>query len=346
MADGEIALVPYGLGPIGKEILKKGIRDDAFNVLGGVDIAPDLVGKPLTAIFSEAPANALIVSDVSELSSIAQSYQQKIAVHATGSSAPTVWPQIRQLLDLGYHVVTTCEEMLYPWDRYPSLSQEINDYAKSKGLSVIGTGINPGFVMDTLPLMATTVTDQIQSVKAIRQVNVGERRVPLQKKVGIAKSEETFRELAKEGKIGHVGLEETVRMVAAGLNVHIDELTTKLEPTYADQDYELSWCQLAQGDVSGQYQKAKATTSEGRTIEMELTMALGIEQKDEMIIKGTDPVHLLIPNGIFGDTATASMIINTGKRLITQQQSGLLTMIENGLPFHSVRPFPSNKERV
>ncbi|SDI71289.1 hypothetical protein [Natribacillus halophilus] len=339
MASETIALIPYGLGPIGKEILKKGGKDEAFNVIGGVDIDPELVGESLGN-------DAFVVSDVSELSGKAKPYAQKIAFHATGSKLPSVWPQIRQLLDYGYHVVTTCEEMLYPWVRYPELSGEIDHYAKSKGLSVIGTGINPGFVMDSLPLMATAVTDQIQSVNAIRQANVGERRVPLQKKVGIGKSEDEFRQLAKEGKIGHVGLEETVRLVAAGLNVHIEQLQTSLEPTFADRDYELSWLTLKSGEVSGQSQQAKATTSENVTIEMKLTMALGVESKDEIMVRGTDPVHLIIPNGIFGDTATASMIINTGKRIVTQQKPGLLTMLEAGLPFHSVQPLQTHKEQV
>ena len=347
MTNEAIALIPYGLGPIGQEILKKGVKDEAFNVIGGVDINPDVVGRPLSSIISaDEPAEAFIVSDVSELADQANSFHNKIAFHATGSSVPAVWPQIRQLLDHGYHVVTTCEELLYPWDRYPSLSQEIDDYAKSKGLSVLGTGVNPGFVMDSLPLTATAVTDQVQAVKVIRQVNVGERRVPLQKKVGIGKSERKFRELAQAGDIGHVGLEETARLVAAGLNVSIDQLETTLEPTFAEKDHELSWLTLKSGEVSGQYQQVKAVTSEGVTIEMELTMALGVESKDEIIVNGTDPVHFLIPNGIFGDTATASMIINTGKRVITQQKTGLLTMLEAGLPFHSVELPQVKKERV
>ncbi|AXF56992.1 hypothetical protein [Salicibibacter kimchii] len=339
MTNDKIALVPYGLGPIGKEILQKGVTDEAFDVIGGVDIDPELIGKPLTSTLQgEGPKDAFVVSDISELSEKAESFPGKMAVHATGSNLPSVWPQIRQLLDHGYHVVTTCEEMLYPWNRYPSLSQEIDDYAKSKGLAVIGSGINPGFVMDSLPLTATAVTDHIHSVKAIRQANVGERRVPLQKKVGIGKSEKEFRQLAKDGKIGHVGLEETVRLVAAGLNVQIEHLETKLEPTFAGQDYELPWLTLKNGEVSGQHQTAKATTSENVTIEMELTMALGVESKDEIFVEGIDPVHVIIPNGIFGDTATASMIINTGKRILTQQKPGLLTMLDAGLPFHSVRP--------
>lgn len=346
MASDTIALVPYGLGPIGKEILKKGVADEAFHVLGGVDINPELVGKPLASTLQgEGPKDAFVVSDLSELSGMAKSFQQKIAVHATGSNVSSVWPQIRQLLDHGFHVVTTCEEMLYPWDRYPSLSDEIDQYAKSKGLSVIGSGINPGFVMDSLPLAATAVTDDIRSVKAVRQANVGERRVPLQKKVGIGKSEEEFRQLAKDEKIGHVGLEETVRLVAAGLNVQIEHLETKLEPTFAGQDYELSWLTLKNGEVSGQHQQAIASTSENVTIEMELTMALGVESKDEIFVEGTDPLHVIIPNGIFGDTATASMIINTGKRILTQQKPGLLTMLEAGLPFHSVHPIHAQVNR-
>ena len=76
----------------------------------------------------------------------------KVAIHATGSNLEKVWPQIKNLLNHGFSVVSTCEELSYPWYRYAELSKEIDDYAKNKGLFVIGTGVNPGFIMDTMTL--------------------------------------------------------------------------------------------------------------------------------------------------------------------------------------------------
>lgn len=75
-----------------------------------------------------------------------------------------------------------CEQLSFPWDRYPELAKEIDDYAKAIRLSVIGTGINPGFIMDTLVICFSTVLTTVNKIIVNRRVDVSKRRIPLQKK--------------------------------------------------------------------------------------------------------------------------------------------------------------------
>lgn len=328
----KIAVVSFGLGPIGVEILKKCSLEEHIEVVGGVDVDPQKLELPLSELVSEAPTNRHIHDNISKLQHIVSAYEHKVAVHATGSHLPSVWPQIKELLDHGFHVVSTCEELLYPWHRYPELSAEIDQYAQRKGKAVIGTGINPGFVMDTLPLVASTVTDGITRIQIKRHVDASKRRVPLQQKVGIGKTVKAFEELAKDNAIGHVGLEESLRMLAAGLGVTIQDIDASLQPVLLEQKLSLPWIDLEIGDVAGQLQKMSAVTEEGITLELELKMAAGLEAQDAIFVEGNDHVQLLIPNGIFGDTATASMIVNVGKSLAWQEQVGLVTMMDGGLP--------------
>ncbi|GAK07652.1 LOW QUALITY PROTEIN: oxidoreductase [Geomicrobium sp. JCM 19038] len=323
----KIAVVSFGLGPIGVEILKKCSLEEHIEVVGGVDVDPQKLELPLSELVSEAPTNRHIHDNISKLQHIVSAYEHKVAVHATGSHLPSVWPQIKELLDHGFHVVSTCEELLYPWHRYPELSAEIDQYAQRKGKAVIGTGINPGFVMDTLPLVASTVTDGITRIQIKRHVDASKRRVPLQQKVGIGKTVKAFEELAKDNAIGHVGLEESLRMLAAVLALRSKTLTHHYNLFYLSKNclfLGLTWkLEMSQGSFRRvQSQKKEHSNNKWQQVRL----------KTQFLSKGMIHVQLLIPNGIFGDTATASMIVNVGKSLAWQEQVGLVTMMDGGLP--------------
>ena len=318
--------VQFGLGPIGVEILKQASEVHGLSVIGAVDIDPEKVGKDIGDILGTEAKGKLVVENLNQVT--VNEEQPKIAIHATGSNLANVWPQIKSLLDHGFSVVSTCEELSYPWHRYPELAKEIDDYAKKKGLSVIGTGVNPGFIMDTMTLFLTSVTNQISNIKVSRKVDVSKRRLPLQKKVGVGMSVEQFTELAEQNKIGHVGLEESARLIAYGLGLTLSDVKNTINPQIAEKEYTLAIGELKTGQVSGQHQLVEAETTNGRKITLELIMAVDVEQEDRIILEGTERTELVIPNGIFGDTATAAMTINVAKTIANNPTPGLLTMAD------------------
>lgn len=315
-------VLSFGLGPIGMEILKQSLQSSDVNVIGAIDIDPEKVGKDIGLLVDVEKMGVTVDSSLEEFANKRNEPSKDIAIHATGSNLERVWPQVKELLDYGFSVVSTCEELSYPWERYPDLAQEIDSYAKKKNLTVLGTGVNPGFVMDTLALCLSAVTGDISRITVSRQVDVSKRRLPLQKKVGVGMKPDVFNELASENKIGHVGLEESVRLIAYGLNLQLTDVHNSIEPTVSTSDKK----------VTGLHQVSAGRTIEGKDIVLDLVMSMGIDQSDEIVIEGDETRKLIIPDGIFGDTATASIAINSSKLVHTAADHGLKTMADISLP--------------
>ncbi|WP_210365990.1 hypothetical protein [Bacillus sp. REN3] len=322
----KLDLLLFGLGPIGIQILKKSVLNHGANILGAIDIDPDKVGKDIGDLIGTRPHGISVTSGLKKRADEPKS--RKVAIHATGSNLKAVWPQIRELLDHGYSVVSTCEQLSFPWHRYPQLAKEIDQYARKKNLAVLGTGVNPGFIMDSLPVFLSSVTNEFSSINITRKVDVSKRRIPLQKKVGVGMTKDAFNQLATENKIGHVGLEESLRMVAHALGLELGSVDNMIEPVLAESKMDLALCSVEIGDVCGQHQISKGYTKDGKEVVLELTMAAGIVQEDRIVYKGEEKVELVIPNGIFGDTATAAIAINSAKALSSCEQTGLLSMVD------------------
>jgi hypothetical protein len=329
--DTPTSVIQFGLGPIGIEILRRAYLSEKISVLGAVDIDLEKAGKDIGVLLGKEEAGMEVAARVQELSLGAEEETKRVAIHATGSSLHRVWPQIRELLDEGFSVVSTCEELSYPWHRHPELSNEIDAYAKGMGLSVLGTGVNPGFVIDTLPLCLTAVTNEVLRVAVSRRVDISERRLPLQEKVGIGLDKETFERLAAEGEVGHVGLEESARLLAYGLNWEFVEVSNTIEPTISEESSSVELTSLEKGDVDGLHQTSVGKTEDGKEVKLDLTMRVGVEPRDEIVVEGEEHRRLIIPNGVFGDTATAAMAVNCAKMLVSAA-AGLLTMADVGLP--------------
>ena len=328
----ELSVLQFGLGPIGLEVVKKMKDVHHLNIIGGVDIDPVKAGRDLGELIDSRPIGAKVVPCLADLSETEKASGNKVAIHCTGSNLEKMWPQIKELLDHGFSVVSTCEELAYPWHRYPELAKEIDDFAKEKQLAVLGTGVNPGFIMDTMTLCLTGVTNTVNDILVQRKVDVSKRRVPLQKKVGIGMSAGAFTELAAKNQIGHVGLVESARLIAYGLGIELRNVTNTIKPTIAAEDLRLSSGRFKKGVVSGQHQIVKAEAVDGRTVTLELIMSAGVTQEDRIMLQGLEPLELVIPGGIFGDTATAAMAINMAKQIGSQPIEGLVTMADVPLP--------------
>lgn len=320
-----LEVVVYGLGPIGLEILKKCQETLPGKVIGAVDIDPVKIGKDIGELTGLERRGIRVVSSIKEVA--AKGNGTKIAIHATGSNLQSVWPQIKELVDHGYSVVSTCEQLSFPFHRYPELSEEIDRYAAEKGVTVIGTGVNPGYVMDTLVLSLTSVLSDISSICVTRQVDVKKRRLPLQKKVGTGMTEEEFKNLAVQDKIGHVGLEESLRLIAAGLNLELESVENSINPVVTSEPLLLPHFDIKAGEVIGLHQVSNGVTNDGKSIVLDLTMSAEVnESEDRIEIDGDMKQTLVIPGGVFGDSATASIIINTVKTVALEVKPGLQTM--------------------
>src|SRR5205823_12633279 len=192
-----------------------------------------------------------------------------VVAHCTGSFLSDVMPQLRGIVAARAAVVSTCEELSYPWTRQPDLAREIDDLARAMGVAVLGTGINPGFVMDLLPLVLSAVTDRVRAVRVTRVVDAAERRGPLQRKIGAGITPDEFERRAAGGRMGHVGLAESLSMVAAGLGWDLEACEDTLEPVLASVAVETPHTRVGPGQVAGIHPIARARAAQGQSIALE-----------------------------------------------------------------------------
>lgn len=286
-----VSVVLVGLGPIGVGIGRLLRARSDVALVGAADIDPQKTGWDLGEILEGPPLGVTVSGSVGA----ALAACPQVAVLATGSRLPAIAPQIYELIEGGCSVVSTSEELSYPWRRHPDLAAEIDRRTRARGVTVVGVGVNPGFAMDLLPIVLTAPCPSISAVRVERVVDASARRLPLQRKVGIGMTRDEFERGAASGTIGHVGLRESAEMIAAAVGWDLDGLTETIEPV------------LDGSAVRGLHQTATASMGGEVVVTYDLVMAAGAASKDEIWIAGPLPLHVLVVGGIHGDVATWSI---------------------------------------
>jgi 4-hydroxy-tetrahydrodipicolinate reductase len=251
-----------------------------------------------------------------------------VVLHTTTSFLDGVTDQLVQCARAGAHVVSSTEELSFPYERAPDAAARLHQVGRDEGVVIVGTGVNPGYAMDTMPLMATGVCTDVRAVTVERVVDAGERREPLQDKVGAGLSTEAFAEKKATGTFGHIGLRESLRMVADGLGWPLDAVEESLQPVHADAPVDTGYRQVDAGEVAGIHHSAKGIVDGTPRLSLDLKMYVGAESSyDAVNIDGTPPIDLRFRGGIFGDTATVGMLVNTAP-LAADARPGLRTMAD------------------
>jgi len=319
----KIRAIQYGIGPIGASIVKLLREKEVIDIVGAIDTDPAKVGRDLGEVVgaSDAPWGIRVSGDSKGV--LEQSVD--VVMHTTSSSLAKVMDQLLACLDVGSCVVSTCEELSYPYRAHPELATKLDNAAKEAGVALVGTGINPGFVMDKLVVTLAAVSQRIEHAKALRVVDASKRRLPLQKKIGAGMSVEDFRAKVKEGVIKHVGLPESVAMVADSLGLRVDEITETIEPEVATERVATEYLTVEPGQAAGVHQIARGLSEGKEVIYMELQMYVGAKDPaDTVELKGHPNISLVIPGGSHGDIATASVAVNSIPAIL-EAPSGLRT---------------------
>ncbi len=316
-----------GLGPIGLQIARATIDGGQGTPVAAVDVSADLIGRPLGELTGcKGAPDVRVAAELESSLAAAAAAGAQLAVVATGSRLPAVCDQIRCAVRHGLNVVSTSEELTWPWLRHPGLAVELDREAQHHGVTIVGTGINPGFLLDLLPLLLCRPCQVVERVTAKRIVNVSLRRAQLQRKVGSGLDPARYRELAAEGKMGHVGLGESAAMLAAGLGWDYDDVDEGIEPVVAQHPVRTDHVSIEPGQVMGSHQTARIATDQGKTIELICRMTHGeTDPRDEIIVDGDPWVRMRIDGGIFGDTATAGCTVNVFRQAVAARP-GLLTV--------------------
>ncbi|HEX3371945.1 MAG TPA: hypothetical protein VHS08_05475 [Candidatus Acidoferrales bacterium] len=305
----KIRVVQYGVGPIGAAIVRLMREKNAIEIIGAIDSDPAKAGRDLGDVVegTDAPWGIPISDDAEAM--LAKS--PDVVIHSTSSYLPDVMDQLLACLAAECSIVSTCEELSYPFRKHPELSAKLDAEAKSNGVALIGTGINPGFVMDKLLITLSAAAQTIESARAVRIVDASKRRLPLQKKVGAGMTELEFRAQVTAGIIKHHGLPESVAMVSDALGLGVDDITETIEPVVARATVKTPFLEVAAGQVAGVHQVARGFAGSKEKIFMELQMFVGATNPGDTVeIAGNPNLTMTIPGGTHGDIATASVVVN------------------------------------
>lgn len=325
----KIRVVQYGVGPIGASIVRLMRQKQALVITGAVDKDPEKVGRDLGEIVgaADAPWGIAVSSDPAEV----LSHPTDVVVHATSSFLTDVAGQLMECLEAGACVVSACEELSYPFRKHPELAAKLDEAAKESGVTLLGSGVNPGFVMDKLVLGLSAACQRVDHAKAVRIVDAGQRRLPLQKKVGAGLTVEEFQKRVAEGSVKHVGLPESVAMLSDGLGLDVDTIAETIDPVVATEPFQSEHVNVEPGQVAGVHQIARGSAQGEEKIYLELKMYVGApDPSDTIQLSGEPDLHMVIPGGTHGDLATASVAVNAIPALLAAP-AGLRTARD--LPF-------------
>lgn len=325
-------VIIYGCGIMGRKVAEALMDKESINIAGAIDIDPELIGKDLGEIFDNPQNTGIVITENSD--SLLSRTDIQAVVLTTTSHLKSITDQLDQCAKAGKNVISTCEELSYPWQRHPELAEQIDQMAQAAGITIVGTGINPGYLMDSLPLALTAPCLKVDSIRVTRMMNSARRRLPFQKKVGTAMTPHEFIQKIDEQIItGHVGLLESINMIASGLGWTLDEaIELPPEAVITEKETQTGFGPVQPGDVIGLKSIAYAMKDNNKVITLEFIANAGVsEEYDEIVVEGIPSIHEKIIGGVHGDVGTVAMTINTIPKTIAANP-GLKIMSELPAP--------------
>lgn len=329
-----LKVLQVGMGPLGQKIVQYiGQREGAV-VIGAVDIDPELTGRDLGEICGSGKTGVLVHRRVSDFMESRQTVRPDVVILTTVSNLELLVPQIEEIVSVGLPIVSTCEELCYPWNTAPAMAARIDQVCKKKEVAVVGTGVNPGFLMDALPAFFTSVCQKVSSVTVERIQDASSRRIPFQKKIGAGLSLEAFEQRKIAGVLRHVGLTESVHLIAGALGWQLSRTEDLITPVVAKEQIVTDAITIPKGHAAGVQQIGRGFVDGQERISLVFRAAIGEpDPHDTIDISGAPSFSSTIKGGVHGDVATCAITINAARR-IGAAAPGLRSMMDLPMPSH------------
>lgn len=331
-------ILHVGLGPLGQRIIHDLYDRGLGRVVAAVDVSPDLAGKPLSSIVRTVTDDVTVMNDLEDFCGWGDI---DAAIVTTASDLRLCADTFCRLLGHGVTTVSTCEELVWPWLRHKDLAGELHDKALRHKGRLLGTGVNPGAMMDTIPVFATAVCRKVRSVEVHRIQDASPRRVPFQKKIGAGLSESAFQQGVKDGWLRHVGLGESLHFVAHYLGLRLDDWHETIEMVRAEKDLSCTLGPIPKGHAAGVRQVAKGLAHGKTLVTMIFQAAIGQpDPQDRVLVDGEPRLDVVYRGGVHGDIATSAMTLNSIGPLL-HAKPGLHTMATIPLPHWTAHATPT-----
>lgn len=302
------------------------VLDRGHELVGVVDIDERIVGKDVGELLGIGSLGIEVTKDAGELA------DADIVIHATGSYLDKVFDQVASLVRMGVHVVSTCETLSYPYYRYPVLALRLDEMARATGTVVVGTGVNPGYLLDTLVAVLSAPVPTVKRVRAVRSLDAAKRREPFRKKIGIGEDPRLVEERILRGEItGHVGYAESVYLVALAGDLSLTKVEEWQGSMPAEYEVESSGIKVVKGMNKGIRGYGAGYVGSREVIRVEFEAYVGAPEYEEIEIEGQEYSVKWRSTGIPGDLGTVTVALNVAER-VPYMMPGLRLMTDM-LPF-------------
>ncbi|MDR2832836.1 MAG: dihydrodipicolinate reductase [Streptococcaceae bacterium] len=330
-----VKVVIWGLGAMGSGMAKMLMKKKGVDVVGAIDIGAK-VGKPIFEILGEEfPGNENIL--VGNKEDYIKPKFADIVLLCTDSFVKGAFPKIKEIVENGMNVISSAEEMSYPKAQSPELAAEIDALAKANNVSVLGTGINPGLIMDVLVLVMTGAMEDIKHITSRRVNSLSPFGHAVMEEQGIGMEVADFEARKAAGTMaGHVGFPESVTMIADALGVKLDEIKQDMDAIVTDVDRQAPFGFAKAGQVAGVAMTAQGMVDGKEFIKMDHPQQIepeqvGVNTGDYVIIDGNPAINLAGTPEVDGGIGTIAMCVNMIPQTINAR-AGLVTMIDLPIP--------------
>jgi hypothetical protein len=321
-----IRVVHYGLGAIGTSIARLTAQQRGLQVVGGIERDPAKVGRDLGEVIGlDHPLGAPVSADANAL--LART-RPDIVILATAPFFHETYGQVLECVTAHANVLSTCEELVYPFQKHSVAAVKLHRLALQAGVTVLGAGVNPGFVMDLLPVLLTAPCVDIRHVSVTRVVDATERRASLQQRIGAGLTLDQFRDHLARGVVRHIGLPESIYLLADGLGWQLYEVRESADPIVANEWVRTPYLTVAPGQVRGIRQVARGFMHGREVAALTWQTSVGSinETQDLIRIVATPPVHVVIQGGLHGDEAASALLLHAIPRVLAAPP-GLTTVL-------------------
>lgn len=321
----KLRVVQMGLGPIGNKVTQYLLERDSIEIVGGIDSDPRKEGQDIGLLAGLAPIGVKVTP---HLSQVLGNGNVDVVVLTTTSCLSKTYEQLLTLLPYGVNIVSSCEELSYPWVAQSDMAVQIDKLAKENKVAVLGTGVNPGFLMDFLPTAMTGICRSVEKVSVERIQDASFRRIPFQKKIGAGLTVYEFAQRVQEGTLRHVGLTESIHMIARRMGWVLDKTEDLITPILAEEEVNCENRSIEAGKVLGVQQLGKGFVNGKEVITLTFRAAVGeVGPRDRIVIEGVPRIDTCIDGGVNGDVATCAILVNA-VQTVAKARAGLRTMAD------------------
>lgn len=332
-----IKVIIWGFGAMGSGMAEMLLKKKGVEIVGVCDRHETRVGKDMYEVLGMDRGDKKPVMITDDINDIAKEKFADVALLATDSFTKGAYDKIILMLENKMNVISTAEEMAYPQAQEPELAKKMNEIAKENGVTVLGTGINPGFVLDLLILALSGTCESVEHISASRVNDLSPFGHAVMEEQGVGLTKEAFLKGVEEGTVaGHVGFPESIHMVADGIGWKVDKIDETREPIMSNTDRKTKYAEVKAGNVAGCKQCGYGYVNGEMRIDMEhpqqiLPETEGIDTGDYINIKGVPNINMAIKPEIPGGIGTIAMCVNMIPHVMNAG-AGLKTMLDLPVP--------------